>query len=196
VSGSGGSAGGAGGGTPATCNATACGGDIVGTWTLTNDCPLVQPPQNTLCPTQTFDASQYQIHESVTFSSDATYAITATVSGSLTITQPAECITDPQTCAEADAAIQTEIATAGSIVSGGGCATTSSGACRCVEQLSTPAPITASGTYTTSGPSVTTTATASSTGSTGSPSTSDYCVTGNLLYVRGSDGSWVVFAKQ
>jgi hypothetical protein len=186
------------GGTGATCSSAPCGGNIVGTWALTPDCPLfLNPTPNALCPTETFDTSNYHLNETATFNADSTYSVTATVTGSLTIMEPAECLTDAQTCAAANAALQSEIATQGSIVSGGSCTSTASGGCQCIEQLNTASAASASGTYTTGGGTLIVTPTQSSQGTTGSPSTDQYCVAGNRLYVSDSSGTnWFVFARQ
>ncbi len=157
-----------GGNQSALCSdVTPCGGNVVGTWTITSSCLSSTYTTAEACGSVPA-LDTMTVAGSVTLGSDMTYSRTTSLAGTEATTVPASCLTTggvTLTCAQ----IQQELATLGNTAtctggSGGGCVR--------------DAPITSSsttetGTYSTSGDTITLTS------STGSASTSPYCVSGN-----------------
>ncbi|HXX69504.1 MAG TPA: hypothetical protein VEK07_20135 [Polyangiaceae bacterium] len=154
-----------------------CGGNIVGTWKLSDACAnsaaLDSEVSSTSCPNTTASLASVTPTGSITFNSNMTYTITAAaIDVSLDIGIPAACL-NGGSCAEVSAALQSELA-------GSSCSGTSSCTCNATETsyLSPSSTNDDSGTYTISGETVILT----SSDANGDTSTMDYCVQGNDLH--------------
>ena len=81
-----------GGGLTLSCDATPCGGDVVGTWTFQEvmSCGTSNPDPD--CPDSTMEASNNDLSGTVTFSEDGTYSENMTTSMDFTITMPLDCL--------------------------------------------------------------------------------------------------------
>jgi hypothetical protein len=159
------------GGGNGSCGGGACGGNVVGTWSITSECTSSgQTTSTTGCTTQ-IDISGLKETGTITFNSDLTYSATISISGGETETISPQCLTST-TCDAENTAIMQQV-TSGTF-SSASCAAGSAG---CVCQLMFAArTLTETGTYSTSGSSLTT----AMTGSTSS-STDTYCVLGSTL---------------
>lgn len=82
-------------GTPGSCqNAPACGGDIVGSWSIASTCLGVDVSSFTAdCPSSTAYANGYQITGMITYDADMTFTLMSTMSGSVVARYPAACLT-------------------------------------------------------------------------------------------------------
>jgi hypothetical protein len=164
-SGGGGSTGGADGGVNCNAVTTACGGNVVGTWRITQTCLSVSRDLSSTCPgaTAIYD---YTLGGTATYNTDGTYSSAGTVSALVHEHFPSGCMPFGFTCAQLG---QTAM-DAGT----GGCATDSQGGCNCdgVTPVTSGA---ATGTYKASGGTLTTM-------HDGTTSLASYCVQGNLLY--------------
>jgi hypothetical protein len=159
-----------GGGDGGSCSAAppACGGDIVGNWSVTSSCVrFMGPLDDPQCPTATVDAT---VHFSGTASYTATmtYTQSVTQSGTETILLPAACLS--ASCAQVDQALQASPPDGATSIH---CVTAGSG-CSCTATLM-PQSTTETGTYTLSGTGVNTTSSA------GDTETDQYCATGTHL---------------
>jgi hypothetical protein len=166
--GAGGKAGGTGGtGGAANCNAVtqACGGDIVGTWKVTQTCLSASKDLTSVCAgaSATFD---YTFNGTVTYNADKTYSSSITGSAVVHEHYPAGCMPFGYTCTQLD---QTAM-DAGT----GSCSTDATGTCNC-DGVATATPSTVTGTYTASGGTLTTM-------HDGTTSLASYCVQGAYLY--------------
>ena len=164
-SGGGGSAGGADGGVNCNAVTTACGGNIVGTWKVTQTCLSASQDLSSQCPgaSAIYD---YTLGGTTTYNADGTYSSAGTLSTLVHEHFPVGCMPFGFTCAELE-----QMAMAAGT---GSCSTDAAGACNCDEV----APVTstsATGTYTASGGTLTTK-------HDGTTSLASYCVEGNLLY--------------
>jgi hypothetical protein len=155
---------------PVDCSFTACGGSLVGKWTINAGC-VDDPDSDTLdgCPTATIDAST-DLSGSVDFGADGTFSVDLTQSGSISAKIPTSCL-NGSTC---DSFASSNKATC----------TTDSAGCDCTGMIDTKHS-SDGGTYTSSGNSFATTSTGDS--SPGTPN--EYCVSGNTLKVRIVDGA-------
>jgi hypothetical protein len=186
----GGQAGGSAGGSASCPNVSPCGGDVVGTWTVTQSCLTGSQDLSNVCAGASAEVD-YMITGTVTFNADGTFS-SSSPGGSIVIHDhyPSGCKPEGLTCDQL-----------GQLAPDGGratitCATDSTGACNCVETIASTAGTT-SGTYSRSGDSLTT----SHDGGTGMGS---YCVQGGLLYEMAGppmDGGlpemgYLVFTKQ
>jgi len=157
-----------------TCsNTAACGGDVVGTWTITSSCVSASSSMsNSFCPSVTSSGSNLTIRGTVTYNADGTYSTNATIGGSITVYLPPSCLTTNGVTVTCDQLNQ-EFAsnpTAGITFTCSG-----SSGCSCVETIAAEAS-SATGTYTTTSAGVVTT-----TDADGSISQSDYCVKGTTM---------------
>ncbi len=186
-SGAGGSgAGGSGaGGSGGTCNnAPACGGAIVGKWSVTSSCVSADAASmvSMSCPTETASASGFAIKGSVTYNADLTYSKNTTTSGNVVITLPASCVVHDGgtvTCDELAQALKgATMMTYQSIT----CVGADSG-CRCTFVLVDQASM-ETGTYSTTPAGLLT-----ETATGGKPDESDYCVKGKTLTLSPHAGS-------
>jgi hypothetical protein len=86
-------------------NAPACGGDIVGSWSIASKCLTLDVSSFTDgCPSATAYANGYQITGMVTYDASMTFTMMSTLSGSVVVRYPAACLTPsngvPVTCDE------------------------------------------------------------------------------------------------
>jgi hypothetical protein len=170
----------------ASCTSpAACGGSLVGTWTLVSACEtaIAQSSNNSLCPNETVQVGAVDINGTVTFGADMTYSIALSQSVTETLNYPGSCLTVSGgitlTCDQIAQGLNTVTGAADAGLSPTTCATSSTG-CTCT--LSVPASnINESGTYATSGGTFTT---APSNGSGGGGG--NYCVSGSTLHVVSS----------
>jgi hypothetical protein len=176
-----------GGGGGSCGKVTPCGGDVVGSYTITAGCinnaalNMQLGSTSTSCPGLSVSVSGTNVTGSGSFNADMTYTVTETVKLSAVETIPTSCLSQSGvtlTCAQLDQALQQEIASGSTTISSGHCSGTSS--CTC--SFTIPAQTTTeTGTYTTSGTTITMTP------STGTTSSDSYCVQGNELHVMSVD---------
>jgi hypothetical protein len=168
-----------------------CGGKVVGDWNISGAC--VDPDAITnqdiesirsLCPTIEYETS-YTASGSASFTETSyTLAINRTVTA--TVHVPASCLTPfGLTCSTLNGLLQQEVGGSGSGDPTISCS--GSGSCTCI--IAAPQQVAESGTYTTSGTTLTTTPSGS-----GAPSSTEYCVDGSTLHVieMNEDGSGIV----
>jgi hypothetical protein len=166
--GAGGQAGGTDGGSPACSAASPCGGDIVGTWKVTESCLSASEDLSTVCAGVSADI-QFTFSGTTTYSADGTYTSATSGGGLTTYHYPAACLTGGETCDQLG-----QVLMAVGMYSSVSCATDTAGVCNC-------AAVTAStssnetGTYATSGSTLTLT-------HAGATSMAPYCVQGNALF--------------
>jgi hypothetical protein len=97
------SCGGGGGLTPgvsrsnSTCQtAPACGGDVVGSWSIASTCLTVDVSSFTAdCPSASAFANGYQIAGMITYDANMTFTLMSTLTGSVVARYPARCLTPP-----------------------------------------------------------------------------------------------------
>jgi hypothetical protein len=160
--------GGGAGGSGATCSSNAsCGGDIVGTWALTQACnPRVSVPIT--CAGDQYTASGVAQTGTFVFRADGTATQMVRTTGTLLATMPPACLAQRgMTCAEMEATLRTGPNYTSAIC------IDKAGTCECT--LAFDASTNVSGTYTTSGSTLT---------ANGGSSTATYCVTGASLVMR------------
>jgi hypothetical protein len=124
-----------------------CGGDVVGTWAVSNACVVSTPPLSS-CAAGTVSMSM-QVSGTVTFRADGTYAVNTLAGITETLGMPASCL-GGEDCAT----LQTSLLQGQSGVSSAVCSGAPSSACTCNEVFA-PQRNTDSGTYTITGTSVT-----------------------------------------
>lgn len=157
-----------------TCMAfSACGGDVKGDWMIASWCNLDLGFDG--CPEAEI-LSFPQPTGTVSFKSDGTYATSLTIpSGSIRIKLPLSCLAGATSCEQVNQ--PGEFTCTGNAMDG----------CTC-DQVVNGNTETTSGTYTTSG--TTLTVTGSDPGST--PTVLDYCVSGSTLRVRDMDDGMIM----
>lgn len=169
--------GGSGGGGGSCGKVQPCGGDIHGTWKL-NDFCISDPAflgfnARDLCDTATVTLAGSALSGTATFGADGTLQVDEVISLSMKVDMPASCVPAGTTCDQLAAAL----APAGDAqVSSATCAP-AGGGCTC-QVASKPRTVTQSGTFTTSGTTLTQTR-----ASDGVPSDVQYCVQGDTLHV-------------
>ena len=149
---------------------SACGGNIVGTWHPVTVCGSTQSSSSG-CQGET-SSGNLNTSGSVVFNSDGTFSINETVSGTATDTFPKSCLPQFQSCDQ----VAAFVSATGPMAS---CSGDISVSCTCQVTLKEMT-VTANGTYTTSGSTVTLMQQGSSGGNPAS-----YCVQGNTLTVTG-----------
>jgi hypothetical protein len=163
-----------------------CGGDVVGTWRSDPKCKPMPPTQvaGNPCPGETFALDGVATTATWTFAADQTFTILISAEGQATINTPLECLVDengrPVPCTGAGAGSRA----AGRLLYTGGVA----GSPMCKDQPTEcdctvpylPAPFVVSGTYTTSGTTMTLTLPG---GLVNVPA--DFCVSGDTLDLGG-----------
>lgn len=160
-------------------DAAACGGDVVGDWTIGSSCLNVDAAQmvgSSGCPGTTARASDWNVTGSITFADDLTYSSMTIVSGNVIVTLPATCLTQQGvtlSCAQLQDALESTVADSG--FSSARCSVSAGNGCACTLGLH-PIPSSVSGTYTTTAAGV---LTQSPTGGTSSKSA--YCVQGSTM---------------
>jgi hypothetical protein len=171
-----------GGGNGSCGKVMACGGDVVGSYTITAGC-INNAALN-------MEIGGTSVTGTGSFNADMTYTVTEMIKLSAVETIPTSCFSTggiTPTCAQLDQELQAEIAAGSSSISSGHC--TGGSTCTCTFTL--PAQTnTETGTYTTSGTTITMTS------STGKVSTDSYCVQGNELHVMSVDMTMPMGAVQ
>ena len=147
---------------------SACGGDIVGTWTVTQSCLTATEDLSSNCAGLSADIS-FSVSGTATYNADHSYTAMVTGGGTTSYHYPSSCIPAGATCVQLGQALM-GIGMYSSVT----CTIDSAGVCNCVAVT----PSTSSnetGTYSTSGTTLTTTP-------SGAVSSGPYCVHGNVLY--------------
>jgi hypothetical protein len=168
------------GGGSGTCgNTAACGGDIVGTWTISSTCVSVTAMTAMMpggsCPGITVGSSSLDIKGSITYNADLTYSSSTTTTGSLVENIPASCLVSQGitlTCTQLNQVFAAMGAT--SPFQSFNCV--GSSGCSCTVVLKNQAS-TATGTYSTTAAGALTLMNSAS----ATPSVDDYCVNGSTL---------------
>jgi hypothetical protein len=169
-----GGVGGAGGGNSGTdggaaCQTVAaCGGNVVGTWQGTSACLSSTEDLSSTCAGASANIA-FTFTGSVTFNADLTYSSASTASATTTYHYPAACLTAGTTCTQWGQLLMS-IGMYSSVTS----TTDGAGVCTC-EAITAPTSSTESGTYSTSGGTLTTV-------HDGKTSAAPYCVQGNVLH--------------
>ena len=169
-----------GGGSGSCGKVTPCGGDVVGNWTISGACfnaAALNMDIGMSCPGATVSITALSVSGSVSFNADLTYTTVGTASISVRETIPASCLAaggGTLTCAQLDQQIQQDIAANPSSTQSGHCE--GSSICTCTV-TNGPQTTSETGTYTTSGTTLT------FTDSAGSISSNGYCVQGDELHV-------------
>jgi hypothetical protein len=168
------------GGNAASCNTTACGGDIVGKWKIVGYCGSLTTQATSMpgcAEPLTTDVVGLTVTGTVEYRRDGTYTASMNSAGTAQLTYPAACLTlrgVTVTCEQLNQAFKQQ---AGAMADAGvtslSCAAGASGGCVCTEVIAGQSHLT-QGTYTVGGGVLT-----EGTGS--SASTSSYCVQGNGL---------------
>ena len=164
--------------------ASACGGDVVGTWQVSSSCLSVEGSamMGTMsCPGATTSTSGTKITGTMTYNADKSYSSNLTMSGNMVVTLPASCLTQQGvtiTCAQLQQALS---GTANATFSSATC-TDSGGGCACTLAL-TALTSSETGTYSTAAGVLT------QTDSSGAPNDSNYCVQGSKLTLSPGAGS-------
>ncbi|MEO8905991.1 MAG: hypothetical protein ABI488_25815 [Polyangiaceae bacterium] len=163
--------------------ASACGGDVVGTWKVSSSCITADASSmmgNMSCSGLT-ESTSATVTGTITYAADKTYTSSFTTSGSVVVKVPASCLMQQGvtlTCQQVQQALSVAatsgFASATCAESGGGCA--------CTLGLNAQ-PTTETGTYSTAASVLT------ETDAGGTPSDSDYCVKGSTLTVSPHPGS-------
>lgn len=158
-----------------------CGGSVVGNYSVSAACydTAALNMMNVIadCPGATVNISGLSVSGSGSFNADMTYSVMETISASVSETIPASCLMMSGitlTCAQLDQAIQTLLTQNPGTYQSAHCAGSSSCTCSFVLAAQTTSE---TGTYTTAGTIITTT------NSTGTSSSSSYCVQGNELHM-------------
>ncbi len=177
---------GCGSGSGASCsNTAACGGSIVGTWTITSSCVNISLSDymNSSCPGLTVNTSNATITGNATYNADGTYTQTGTTNGTIRVSYPQSCLTMNGvtiTCDQINQAVQAN-PTAGVTLT---CTGSGTSGCSCTETIAGQTS-SESGTYTTTSSGLLT-----QTPTGGSVSTSDYCVKGTMMTQSPHPGSY------
>ncbi|HVU51544.1 MAG TPA: hypothetical protein VHL80_12705 [Polyangia bacterium] len=171
------SAAGCGGGSPDACGKVApCGGDLVGTWTLTSTCATRPALPAKVCDGATIAHSSFDVSGSATFGADHTFGISATESGTIEVSVPAACLgagSPTDACTQLTPAVPPGTG-ARCVASGDGCLCTF---------IVAPHDVAETGTYAASGSSID----ASPAG--GLIDGASYCVAGERLHLVSLDSS-------
>jgi hypothetical protein len=162
---------------------SACGGNIVGNWTIDAECDspaasTTVPAPIPTCLSATATTTRVFVSGTASFTADGKYTTTTTFSGNETITLPASCLMglgNPTSCDALGAQLQSNAGDAGTTPT---CTGTISVSCACTLTTTTQT-TTTQGTYTTSGDQLN----QNPAGSSGTPTTETYCVRGSSLGV-------------
>jgi hypothetical protein len=155
-----------------TCGRTQpCGGNIMGSWRLTEDCVDLAPLQPTamqICAQAAITSATASISGTINFNADATFSVSQTGTATLRWSIPSTC-TGGMTCTAFGAAIMA------SLPSGQSFSCTGTTTCTCTQGANVAN--SSSGTYGTNGSNLTITS------STGTTATGSYCVEGTRLHL-------------
>lgn len=160
------------------CDFSACGGDLLGTWTLADACGLpnlFRDPTDGLCPDIASNTDQVDVVGTAVFRPDQTQALELTIRGVVRVFIPLDCLPVMARCSDIDIAIS------------GSCVQTGQ-TCLCTSQVDQRTQ--QEGTWSTSGSQVTTVPEA------GAPDTSDYCVDGATFTARNTAGAVLTFERE
>ena len=151
-------------------NAAPCGGDIVGTWTVTSGCESsTRSALDGACPAATALVGIVLARSTISYRADMTYSFAGTVLGDAYVSVPTECLTSGETCADVAQQLSTEPDFA-SI----SCMSRESG-CEC-QRRQAPEEVMEAGTFTVTAGGLLTEVSAGT-----PPRLMDYCVRGNTL---------------
>lgn len=175
---------GGGGGGGGSCGvADTCGGDVVGTWTITSACaPTTASALSPNCPTGSISVMDFQLSGTFEFRADMTYSWQATASLTERLTVPRECL-GTTTCVQLNASLQDDPA-----FSSVSCVPSITG-CACVIGRA-PVSGTETGAYTTSAGVMSVTPT------TSAPEQDNYCIKGNTMTLASTMGMVGVMGMQ
>lgn len=171
---------------PVDCSFSACGGDLVGDWTITSACLHSNPTDNPfqdVCPAATFDTS-LDAMGTATFGADGSYSSSVGGSTAVAVDFPGSCLADAMLSSCADLAMQLDD------MGGVTCTGDASTSCTCDGTLSNPVDDVHSGTFTADGNQFTTMEAGKM------PESSDYCVTGDILKVQTTEGDLIIAQRQ
>jgi hypothetical protein len=162
----------------------ACGGDIVGNWTVTSSCVHLSGTLDfdQQCTGVPVDAN-VQYSGMASYTATMTYSFSLTVTGSETFVFPASCL-NGATCDQINQQLQSSPPDG---TTSAHCSSAGGGGCSCTASLDWQSS-TEAGTYTLSGTAVTTTS------SSGDTETDQYCVMGNQLQIMPGTSSGTVGA--
>ena len=169
-----------GGGGGSCAKVQPCGGDVLGNWAISGACfnnAALNMDIGMSCPGASINITAFNLTGSARFNADLTYNTTGTATISLRETIPVSCLTAGSvalTCAELDQQLQEDIAANPGTTQTGHCE--GSNICTCTV-TNGPQTISETGTYATSGTTLT------FTDSAGSISSNGYCVQGNELHI-------------
>jgi hypothetical protein len=159
-----GSSGGSGGG------GAACGGDIMGNWTITSaTIDVAMSMFDADCPGATGKGTGIKLTGNAIYNADMTYTENATFDGMVTVDIPTSCLQGSATCADRAGAIM------GDTFQSATCTSTGS-ACSCTAVFA-PTEVPDTGTYSTTAAGLLSETSAGET----TADESDYCVTGTTL---------------
>ena len=154
---------------------SACGGDLTGTWTITSGCLTsagvkdAESGATGSCSGLTVAVTNISVSGTVTFNADMTYTFASLQEQStLTLNAPASCV-GSGSCSALASALESTGDVASATCSG-------TSGCSCTA-MQTPQTETESGTYSVSGSTVTTVP------STGTASSTPFCVQGSVLHL-------------
>ena len=173
-----------GGSSGSTCGSVQpCGGSVVGDWKIVDSCLELDTTglnDSDFCPQASVDLSSLTLTGDVAYRADMTYTVALTVGMTLTFGFPSACLTSggiTLTCAQFDAAIQSELAAdPDPTIESYRCAAGAGDVCNCNVRAA-PMNSSETGTYTTASNLI------SYLASDGSSSTDAYCVQGDRLNI-------------
>lgn len=169
-----------------TCSdVNACGGDVVGSWTVESSCLTVDTSDmvSASCPGMTTKPTGWKITGTASFDADQTFDVNMTISGGVVVTVPKSCLTQmgvTATCSQLQQALQAQTTEVDSPFSSATCGGASDG-CSCTMTMK-PIPSSSTGTYSTEGGLLT------QMHASGTVGQSDYCVKGGKLSISEHDG--------
>lgn len=178
------------GGSGASCaTKTACGGNVVGTWTIASQC--VDVSVDAICAGGRLDPAGLTVTGTVTYNSDLTYTLTTQTKGTQKLTLPKACLTSggmTSSCAEVGSMVTDPLYSG---VTATVCSSLSAD-CQCSVDVDTQQTM-ESGTYAATGTVIT------HTPANGMPSDSDYCVNGaelDEMPVHANASGFTIFTRQ
>jgi hypothetical protein len=181
-----------GGDSPACPTVTPCGGDVVGDWTLQQECIDFAPDAIAgLCPGATLGVSDLTVTGTVSFKADNTLTSSSNLSFRESVRFPTTCLNESQCAAYATALSAT--VSADSRIMGPHCAFDAATGCSCTMSASQSAM--GSGTYQVQGTTLTIT-----NASSAQPDVDGFCVAGNTLSIHqlnanGVSGGTLILTK-
>ena len=145
-----------------------CGGDLVGTWQVTQACLSGTEDLNSTCPGASATITS-SFTGTVIYNSNNTYTSMVTGGGTTHFHYPGACLPAGYTCTQFSQLLMS-VGSYSSV----NCATDAASVCNC-DAVTASLPTDESGTYTSSGVTVTTV-------HSGSTSIGQYCIQGNVMY--------------